>query len=151
MDLRYSRADIERGLNRLPWQNWTPTLSANSGTPTFELQVARYLDFGTPWSGSLDGGGSFALPGTVFFQLVVKILANGSASGPLRFTLPHTPSSTEESSFGIIGNGREGDLAGYQVKVYYDAGLARIARYDSTGLPVWVNNHRFFVQGSYQR
>lgn len=149
MDLRYTRSEVETALNRISWQSWTPTVSANSGTPTFEVQLAKYYELGLAWSGT-KGGIGFAHQGTVYFQAIIKILTTGGATGPVRFTLPHTPNDPDDT-YGIIGCGREGDIVGYQVKVYYQGGLARIARYDSTSIVAWANNLRFFVQGTYRR
>jgi hypothetical protein len=135
-DLIYSRAELERALNKLVWTNWTPTVSSASGSgATFDVQIAEY----------------FRLGDTIYFNLVIKITATGTASGAMTISLPFAPDENTGRFQPILGTGREGDATGIQHKLYWSSGLslAALVVYNSVAF-TWTTNHRHFISGSYK-
>lgn len=133
-DINYTRAELETALNKLTWTTWTPTVSSATGSgATFDVQLAEY----------------FRLGDTIYFNLVIKITAIGTASGAMTVTLPFAPAETTTGLSIILGTGREGDLTGVQTMFSYNgtAAVGTVINADSSF--TWTVNHRHFISGSY--
>lgn len=132
-DLNYTRAELERAMNKLVWANWTPTVSSSGGSgATFDVEVAEY----------------FRLGDTIYFNLVILVTAIGAASGVMTVTMPFTPDETIATYSPILGTGRG---AGLQHKIYWsDASGVAVVTYFSNLTFAWVAPRRHYISGSYK-
>lgn len=95
-----------------PWTNYTPTVSAASGTLTSFTVSGKYKQIGK----------------TIHGQVLINVTNNGTGSGALRFTLP--PLAPTGS---FIGVGRETTVTGAMLQVVLPtSGSASIFKYDNT-------------------
>jgi hypothetical protein len=110
------------------WKNYTPTVSAVSGTFT-----------------SVSSSGKYQISGnTIIFEASIQIFTNGTANGGVIVQLPK-PSKTQ-----MIGNGRADIISGKMLQVVAGSGegTARIYNYDTT-YPA-ASGETLFVTGTYE-
>ena len=108
--------------------NWTPTITAGSGTPTTtSINTAKYTKIGR----------------LVTLEVDISITAIGTASGVLNFTVP---TGFNQSTDGNVGALREVGATASMGQIFYTAPTTvGMAIYNNA--TVWVNGYR--VRGTY--
>lgn len=98
------------------WTSWTPTVTSNTGTITsYTLGYCKWTQSGK----------------TVHLVGTVTITNAGTGSGPLKVTLPATPTTNVEAS------GREVGATGHAVTAECRTdGIAYIQKYDNSNVVV---------------
>jgi hypothetical protein len=89
-----------------PWQTYTPTLSAASGSLTTATAAGQYRRRGN----------------IVYLKVQINITTNGTAAGALGFSLPIATTGT----YGNTLNGKERAITGKSVAGYVDGGGATV-------------------------
>jgi hypothetical protein len=85
-----------------PWESYTPTISASSGTITTSSANMRYIRRGN----------------VVYFKAQITITTNGTGSGTLQMTMP----IAQVGSYGTISTGLQRVPTGYSVVGWVDGG-----------------------------
>jgi hypothetical protein len=96
----------ETALPDTPWQTYTPTLSASSGTLTTATGTGLYRRRGN----------------IVYLKMDINITTNGTAAGELRFSLPIATTGTYGNTF----HGKERGLTGKAVVGFANGGGATV-------------------------
>lgn len=112
------------------WSTYTPTITAQAGTPTTVTAAGRFKTIGK----------------TVFFQLTVTITAIGTATGLLNATLPVTAVTGPIQ----VASGVESAITGKLCKSFISSGSTTVALsfYDNTS--VWANSNVVTAEGVYE-
>lgn len=106
--------DASVGNGLLAWTNWTPTITAQSGSLTSTtITTARYVQLGK----------------IVVIQFYFTITNGGTGGGSIFFTLPS--GKTAKNNF-QCGAGRELNATGKMIQIFLDSTTnGRIAFYDN--------------------
>jgi hypothetical protein len=117
-------------LNLGSWQPYTPTVTSSVGSFTTLNVTASYQTIGQ----------------TVVFQMIIDILAVGSAAGTLIASLPLTTAP----GTAFVMPGRETAITGKMCQAYVGGQENNlwINYYDNTS--VIANGNRFFISGVYE-
>lgn len=109
------------------WTNYTPVVTAGSGTITSYTSSGRYLQIGK----------------TVWFVAIGKLTNAGTAGGDIKLSLPSNP------VIDSAGNGFERGITGYALSVWIRTdGTVQVKKYDYTALI--GTNYEYVAVGTYE-
>jgi hypothetical protein len=118
-------------LDDTPWQTYTPTLSASSGTLTSASATGVYIRRGN----------------IVYIKVAITITTNGTAAGQLQFTVP----IASTGAYGNALHGFERALTGNAVVGFIDGGGSTIAYFKNyNGAYPGANGYVFNINGFYE-
>lgn len=118
-------------LDDTPWQTYTPTLSASSGTLTSASANGLYIRRGN----------------IVYIKVTITITTNGTAAGQLQFTVP----IASTGSYGNALHGFERALTGNAVVGFIDGGSSTVAYFKNyNGTYPGANGYVFNINGFYE-
>lgn len=110
--LMYEKNQIYDGLELIPWNSWTPTVSSATGSiGSATVQHALYKVVG----------------GLLFYDVNVKINSKGTAGGDYRISTPPGYSVVNRA----IGSGRETDITGTLLQVLCVSSLLVVLQYNN--------------------